>query len=250
MASKGKIWTREEIEQAIALYLVTPFGKIDRKNPNIITLADKLGRTASSIALKMANLASIDETLDRKGMDGHSKLDKQVWNEFFNKLKTISPTLDSDHLEYVQDGFQEIPQAEFDTNNFQGTDILTISTARQGQQVFRNIVLATYDHQCAVSGINQTELLIAGHISRWAEDPQNRLNPRNGILLNRLHDKAFEDGLITFEDNGEILYSKKLKEETLLRMKEMSPNGHLLLPEKFKPDPSLLRIHRETRFAE
>ena len=40
-------------------------------------------------------------------------------------------------------------------------------------------------------------MLVAGHIVPWAADAQNRLNPRNGIAINALHDKAFENGLLT-----------------------------------------------------
>jgi len=40
-------------------------------------------------------------------------------------------------------------------------------------------------------------LLIASHIVPWSKDKQNRLNPRNGLCLSALHDKAFDRGMIS-----------------------------------------------------
>jgi len=36
----------------------------------------------------------------------------------------------------------------------------------------------------------------ASHIVPWAEDERNRLNPRNGLCLNALHDRAFDRHLM------------------------------------------------------
>ena len=83
-------WTREEILVAMALYHQIPFGKIGRNNPEIISLAKVLGRTPSALAMKMCNLASFDQTLrDRNvnGLSNGSKLDKEIWQEFAGRGK-------------------------------------------------------------------------------------------------------------------------------------------------------------------
>jgi hypothetical protein len=49
-------------------------------------LATNLDRTNASIALKMVNLASIDQTLDKKGMTHATKRDKRIWKQFFAEL--------------------------------------------------------------------------------------------------------------------------------------------------------------------
>lgn len=245
MVAKSRLWDQREIEQAINLYIEIPFGKIDRRTPQIIKLAHNLGRTPSSISLKLSNLASLDETLDRKGMSNASKLDKEVWSNFFQKLLMLGKTLDETSTNISEPSFQEIEQASYELESGTGSDIFSISTKRQGQEKFRKIILANYNSKCAVSEINQSELLIAGHISPWAKDPDNRLNPRNGILLNRLHDKAFEDGLITFEENGKTLFSNKLETKARNELIKLNPSGYLSMPVKFKPDPFLLGQHRE-----
>lgn len=41
----------------------------------------------------------------------------------------------------------------------------------------------------------------------WGIDEKNRLNPRNGIAINALHDKAFEAGFITITPDYTIKHS-------------------------------------------
>ena len=59
----GIKWSREEIILAFDLYCRTPFGKISQGNPEIIKLAQLLGRTPGSVGLKMHNLAHHDPEL-------------------------------------------------------------------------------------------------------------------------------------------------------------------------------------------
>ncbi len=56
------------------------------------------------------------------------------------------------------------------------------------------------------------ELLIASHILPWSGHEAERLNVRNGIALNRLHDAAFDQGFISFDDNLHVLLSKRLRD--------------------------------------
>ncbi len=81
------LWTREELILAINLYCKLPFGKMHKTNAAIIELAGLNGRTPSSIALKLGNFASFDPTLKARGIKGAanaSKLDKVIWDEFYN----------------------------------------------------------------------------------------------------------------------------------------------------------------------
>jgi predicted restriction endonuclease len=57
------------------------------------------------------------------------------------------------------------------------------------------------------------DLLVASHILPWGSHPTERLNVRNGICLSRLHDAAFDRGLIAFDDNLRLLLSPMLKGE-------------------------------------
>jgi putative restriction endonuclease len=58
-----RLWTKEELILAINLYCKLPFGKLHRNNTEIVKLSAILGRTASSIAFKLVNFASLDPSL-------------------------------------------------------------------------------------------------------------------------------------------------------------------------------------------
>jgi len=250
---KRRSWTESEIEKAILLYLKTPFGRIHQRNPEIIQLAEQLDRTPGSIALKMTNIAGIDDSLDRKGMSNHSKLDRTVWDRLFGTLRESAKLLGPDPMDgtaAAQSGLSEAPQALLaDASNI-GRNIQTITNIRHGQQLFRKIILSSYDECCAITGMHQTEFLVAAHIRRWSEDPENRMNPRNGICLNKLHDAAFEFGYIAIDEDGKVLYSKKLRRDTLNKIQRMCETGYFRYPSRFKPSADFLKQHRDNRFLQ
>ncbi len=247
MLSPKKDWTESEVEEAIDLYVRTPFGRIHMRNPDVLALAAKLDRTPGSIALKMANLASLDESLDRKGMANASKLDRKVWGNFFEGLKSWGGQLSSAIDVTPVLGFADNEQAIL-VGSPQGINLRRIANVRQGQDYFRRIILSSYDERCAITGIKQKEFLVAGHIKSWALDPENRMNPRNGICLNRLHDKAFEEGLFSIQTDGKIEYSRHLLPATRDKMIAMNDLGRFQEPRRFKPDPAFLEYHRDTIF--
>ncbi len=62
-------------------------------------------------------------------------------------------------------------------------------------------------------GLGVRELLVASHILPWGTHPAERLNVRNGLSLSRLHDAAFDRGLIGFDVKFRLLLSPRLKTE-------------------------------------
>jgi putative restriction endonuclease len=251
MAEARRNWTESEIAEAIDLYLRTPFGRIHSRNPKIVELAQRLNRTPGSIALKLTNLASIDESLDRKGMSNYSKLDKAVWDRFWGALSAeaarLPQSFEHDRIASVAEPAQARYEVD-DSRDYVGWVVPRIVNTRQGQQYFRQMVLASYASRCAITGIREPELLVAGHIRSWAADPANRLNPRNGICLNRLHDRAFEGGMIAVSADWRILYSRHLSTDTRGKMESLHDTGLFRLPERFRPDPAFFEEHRDTRF--
>lgn len=81
-----RLWTEDELIKSLKLYCELPFGRLHSKNPEIISLAQMMGRTPSSVALKMVNFASLDPTIKQKGMKKYSKLDKEIWEIFFSNI--------------------------------------------------------------------------------------------------------------------------------------------------------------------
>lgn len=81
----GKRWTRDELLIAMNLYMKLPFGQFYQGNRIVIALSQVMGRSPSSLAMKLSNLASLDPHHCQrgiKGLKGYSKLDQEVWQEF------------------------------------------------------------------------------------------------------------------------------------------------------------------------
>ncbi|MBQ9395727.1 MAG: HNH endonuclease [Proteobacteria bacterium] len=242
-----KRWTKDELVLALNLYCKLPFGRMHRGNPDIIALADYLNRTPSSVAMKLVNFAALDPSLPRKGLSGTSKLDQEVWNEFFNNEDLLLESEKSISSIYTHN---EYLLNDFDTRDYHSTDRLTETKARCLQGFFRTSVLINYHHKCCLSGINVPQLLIASHIVPWSTDVNNRLNPSNGICLNALYDKAFDRGLITFDNNYCAVISSTVENSESNRLIFEIRGKQLEFPEKFYPSQEFLEYHRNNIFVQ
>lgn len=237
----GRPWIRSELFEALRLYGVTPFGKIHSRNPDIIALAMAIKRTPSAVALKMVNFASLDPTIEQVGMSNTSKLDREVWNEFFEQLVDVKT--EDEHV-----GFSETEAPPFDYLDLPGLSVKALISRRINQDYFRRLVLTSYDARCAATGVDAPELLVAGHIVPWSDNQSLRTNPSNGICLNNLFDKAFDRGLVAIGENLEILYSQRLPAETMRIMKSIAFDK-IRLPSRFRPNIQFFEYHRTTYFV-
>jgi putative restriction endonuclease len=248
-------WTREELIIAFNLYCKIPFGKIDQKNPEIISLAKILGRTPGAVSWKLANIASLDPSLRKRNIEGAShgsKMDAEVWNEFngnWNKL-----AFESEKLLALKMGRQveEVLESEILDLSRVGIDKEALVKIRVNQSFFRKSVLAAYNFQCCITGLEIPELLNASHIIPWSKDETNRVNPRNGLCLNAIHDRAFDRGLLTVTTDLRVKVSKFVKRENvssavqdfLLRYEGLQINK----PTRFMPDLNFLNYHNNKVF--
>jgi len=82
---------------------------------------------------------------------------------------------------------------------------------RVGQDVFREALLSYWGGCCAVTGVAEPRLLRASHIKPWAkcDTDAERLDVYNGLLLAAHLDAAFDAGLISFDDEGAIIFSSQ-----------------------------------------
>lgn len=255
MKEGQKLWTREELILAINLYCKIPFGKLYHRNPAIIALAKLIERTPSSVAFKLVNFASLDPSLQARGIKGasnSSKLDKEIWKEFFNHWDILpyeSEKLLAQFKHTTVEKLNHIPDQELPKEGKTREQMVKV---RVNQSFFRASILASYNNTCCITGIDRPELLIAGHISPWGKDEKNRLNPRNGIAMNALHDKAFESGLITITTDYKIKISQSLlnqkKSQSVVDYFIRYHNQPMILPSRFLPDIDFLKYHNEQRF--
>lgn len=248
-------WTRDELILAINLYCKLPFGKLHSRNSDIIRLAAIIGRSANSLAFKLNNFASLDPTLKARGIKGAvnvSKLDREIWNEFYNHWEEQSYESEKLLAKFENSTVEKINAiAETDLPKA-GKERERIVRVRVNQSFFRKALLASYNNTCCITGIKQPELLVAGHIKPWAVDEQNRMNPSNGLLMNGLHDKAYETGLISIAPEGTIHIAAELKKQiknNAVKDYFLAYEGkQMIMPSRFLPDAGLLQYHLQERF--
>lgn len=251
--SKNRDWSREEHILAFNLYCKIPFGTIHMRNPRIIELAELLGRSVGAVSYKLANFARLDPMLQSRGIRGMAhgaKGEQEVWDEFAANGEKLA--YESEKLLAERTGTPLAQMAEIDESELpeEGLDRERLVKTRVNQRFFRAVVLASYNFRCCVSGLAVPPLLVASHIVPWSLDAKNRMNPRNGLCLNALHDRAFDRGLMTVTADFKVKISDTLKptskaDEEPLGWLQRFDGATLILPKKFPPDAALLELHRK-----
>ncbi|HUP49741.1 MAG TPA: HNH endonuclease [Thermoanaerobaculia bacterium] len=66
---------------------------------------------------------------------------------------------------------------------------------------FRNAILEAYRERCAVCGLRIRALLDAAHLVPLADPPAPEIVVREGVALCAIHHRAFEAGILTWNDN-------------------------------------------------
>jgi putative restriction endonuclease len=255
MATKQRLWTRDELIIAFNLYCKIPFGQIDARNSAVIALADVLGRTPASVSWKLANFARLDPALQARGIKGAShgsKSELAVWEEFNSNWDSLA--FESEHLlaDLTKQSVEEMNGLKEDDLPKDGLERERLVRVRVNQRFFRTTVLTSYASRCCITGLEIPMLLSASHIAPWAKDQNNRMNPRNGLCLTLLHHKAFDAGLITITPEFRVRVSSSLATSSKSDANKIFTryaNQLAQLPRRFLPDPSLLEWHNQTIFV-
>lgn len=249
-------WTREEMILALNLYLKLPFGRMHRNNNEVVHLANLIKRTPSAVAMRLSNFASVDPYHQARGITGLTggvNQCKPYWDEFtanredllFESERILSKLENQDIEIKYNDSLKDI-------SNLKGETRVREVKTRVNQAVFRHIVLNNYNKQCAITGIDIPEFLVASHIIPWSISKEERLNPSNGICLSSLYDKAYDQGFIGISTKYEVILSKSLQRHSgkVYYKKFFSPliRSKLHLPERYLPRKEFLEYHLENIF--
>jgi putative restriction endonuclease len=244
-------WSREELIVAFNLYCKIPFGRIHIRNPFVIALAKAISRTPSAVSWKLANFARLDPTLQKRNISGAThgaRAEIEIWNEFSNDWEKLA--FESERILSRVTSTPLLTDAEPDFPK--GINRETLIRVRVNQGFFRAAVLAAYDLRCCITGLATPQLLTASHIVPWSVDPTNRTNPRNGLCLNAIHDRAFDCGLLTVTPQFLVKISpnlRKTRSDTAARQFLHEYDGaKISLPRRFAPSAEFLRYHNQKVF--
>lgn len=130
----------------------------------------------------------------------------------------------------------------------EGRETAVMTKVRLGQNYFRKMVLQNYGNKCCVTGLNVPQILRASHIVSWASDKTNRMNPENGLCLSATYDAAFDQHLISFDEDYRMIVSKQIKDyftnQITKQYFEDFEGKRIILPSLYMPSKKLLEKHR------
>lgn len=116
----------------------------------------------------------------------------------------------------VKEYIESYESIEKGSNDLKGETRKAIINARVNQGIFREQLIEKYG-KCCLCNVKTKDLLIASHIKPWSmSDGHEKIDANNGLLLCPNHDKLFDLGFISFDENGEILISDELNEKNLV----------------------------------
>ena len=163
-----------------------------------------------------------------------------VEEELFKILFASEPLQDTSHL----------PAAE------QGNDTVTVPTGTQitamqsriGQFEFAKQVKNLYSNRCCVPGcsVSDPRFLVAAHIARWTDNEGRRGDLSNGLCLCLMHDKSFELGLFSLDDQLNIFVNLNMRNKQEPHLHHLvSQHGKKMRLAKIVPSLGALREHWE-----
>ena len=139
---------------------------------------------------------------------------------------------------------EEAEKIETECAAFQGGTRNAVIKARINASKFRKKMLKE-NGACKLCGLDNQELLIVSHIKPWTvSNGAEKVDTNNAFMLCPNHDKLFDQGWISFEDDGTILISEQLKQKER-NLTNVQPG------QKIKASPKnavYLEYHRENIF--
>lgn len=224
----------EEILKVVKAYLIE--GLSHRKIQSQILGIPAPDNGGGYVAMDILHHFNIDG--DKKGILKNNNIDDLI-NETNGKYKEI--------LVKVKDYIEEENRAEniikgLRVDNTGKTEIEVATKQRVGQDKLRQYILEIYGHKCALCDIDKDDLLICSHIVPWRIDEGNRLNPKNAICLCAQHDKLFDKGYFSLDENYQIKFGIKADDKIVNLLKGL----HFKKPLENEPDKKLLQTHFES----
>lgn len=174
--------------------------------PNTEIFKERLEKGLNLYNIESDNAFLLDESMRNFKIKGAGQ----------NPLWYQSEAIREDVVKYIKDIEEGITlniNEKILEQELTGKEREAIVKIRENQGRFRQQLIDKYQHKCALCGINMNELLFASHIKPWSvSEDKEKIKVNNGILLCSNHDKLFDNGLISFDDDGNILISSKIDE--------------------------------------
>ena len=176
----------------------------------------KYKRAVNTVSNEMLEQQVVNKSLFNMNL---VELDIAIYNIFDNPL-FIEKNTRGNHMysnalkqyryfmmEKIEDDYEErkLEEEIKSSSTLNETEKQVIIKARVGQGRYRDNLIKKYNHQCIVTGIDTSKLLVAS-------------DTENGLLLSANMDRLFDSGLITFTIEGEMIISSFVGEVNQSRL--------------------------------
>jgi putative restriction endonuclease len=228
----------------------------DGNDPSVQAMALMLGRTPDSVAMRLHNYEAVDPRVPKKALDRGGRMAGEVFEAYSGRPASLPEEAEEIRARLMEGGAPTDSETEdqlrkIRAGSYRVEDGEALTKVRRGQAAFARIVKANYGSSCAICGLDFPGLLIASHIKPWADDPEHRLDPANGLCLCALHDRLFDQGLISISPQLRVLVSRDLQVAAtpVIRSIVAALDGvELRAPTSGPPDERMLQYHRDAVF--
>lgn len=198
-------------------------------NVSFILLEGETRQKGKDIVGDIANLLPENFSMLKDNGNANEYYLCELPNELANKLINLHPeykyqeiidNLKSNsalEIEKQLNEDKELARVISSNPNLSPTEKEAIIKARIGQGKFKDNV-CQIEKCCRITGTYEVQFLIASHIKPWRESvhaPDERLDGNNGLLLAPHVDKLFDNGYISFNQNGTMIVSSELDQRIL-----------------------------------
>ncbi|MCE5975243.1 HNH endonuclease [Sinirhodobacter sp. WL0062] len=135
-----------------------------------------------------------------------------LWAEI-DRSTTIEP---AHQIEAIEASEEQVERELRNRTDLDETDKLQLVKSRRGQGIYRQN-LEGFEKSCRITGVSNRRHLRASHIKPWrASTTFEKLDGNNGLLLSPHIDHLFDQGFISFADDGALLVSPDADLDTLI----------------------------------
>lgn len=174
----------------------------------------------------------------------------KITKEDFISLMDIQNTQDSsgrslESLELETKFYQQMLRGEYGVSNPTKDSVIRKAYNRAYSRRVKEI----YNYECAISGNTVDRKHLS--VKRFKTGNATLLDPKNGICLRKTLADALSDGLITFDDNYELIVAVSLKNKEPDKYKKLQKyeGKQIKITDKnYLPDLKYIKYHRKNVF--
>ena len=188
---------------------------------------------SSYIYMGVAELSIISSDLEKKTILLRGKLCDTIPTSSANE-----ESLASDDISRIEEGFESIKGGE---------EKEALVKQRLHHIAYRKNLISKYG-DCCLCHIKDEHLLTASHIKPWTgcDSGEEKTDPNNGLLLCPNHDRLFDRGYISFDENGRIMISDALNKDDQIKM-NVRPNMTIVMTPEIN---NYMAYHRENKYKD